>query len=342
MQLSMDRYTGSQKAESRDCLRNRLPIRLLEAGLLSLAAAFILPASPVKAGQVDSEYIQEGGAHLSPSLFVSQPSYQLKIYKADRTAPHTIVYSPNIKENTGLGLSYRGLGASGSWTGASTKLPEVTYGKTKYRDFQFNFYLRKIGIDATYQEYRSFYRDQAPVVLRPDLKMTGYGVNFFYIFSHDRFSFRAAFNLTERQKKSAGSFLLMASVQHLRIDSDSSLLPASVETDFGGLAGFKAGTFTMAGVSPGYAYAFVRGRWYLSPALFAGPAFQWQDYTADGGAGRGSAAGAKANLRLALGFNGEKFFAGSTFIADTSAIRRGEVSIEAATGKGVFLAGYRF
>lgn len=284
------------------------------------------------------------------SFLFSGTNLELKLKKEDSS---TIEYLPNTKNHTGIGVSYLGLGGSVSWRSGPSEKDELIYGKTGYVDYQLSYYSRKIGIDANYQEYSNFYLDNPgqydsswqagdPYPQRTDLNIRYYGTNFYYIFSHRKFSFRAAFNQTERQKKNAGSFLLMTSLSYLDIKSDYSLIPANQEAYFGDLSGFKGGSFIAIGLSPGYAYTFILGKFYATPAFFVGPSYQYQKHKVAGGEKISENAGVKSNIRLAGGYNSDTFFIGFSTVSDITAVKQGDITVESNTVTGKMFIGYKF
>ncbi|MFH1784437.1 MAG: DUF4421 family protein [bacterium] len=309
--------------------------------------------SIVFAGDVDTDYIQQYSRNkLILSLLSSGRDLSLTIKKEGSTSVD-INYLPNTKQHTGIGVSFLGLGGAVSWTGGDTQQDEAIYGKTKYIDYQLSYYGRKIGIDANFQQYSNFYLDKPdqfdaswqttdPYPQRTDLHIRYYGLNTYYIFSSEKFSFKAAFNQTERQKKKAGSFLLMGSVSYLDIKSDRSLIPASKEADFGDLSGFKGGNFLVIGLSPGYAYSFIFSKFYITPSIFVGPSFQQKRYDVATGDKTSESGGFKSNIRLAGGYNSDTFFAGITAVSDITSVKQGEITVESNTTIAKLFMGYKF
>lgn len=102
---------------------------------------------------------------------------------------------------------------------------EKEKGKTKSFDFQTHKYIRKFVFDLFIQKYQGFYNDESKnIEIYPDLRIQNYGLSALYILNNKRYSYKAAFNQSEKQLKSAGSILLGAGIYQTKIESDSSFL----------------------------------------------------------------------------------------------------------------------
>ncbi len=264
-----------------------------------------------------------------------------------------IIYQPNQSLGTGLGLSWRNYGLSYSWAIKPLKDTDE-YGKTVYMDIQFNYYNRKFGFDIFFQRYKGYYLEDTDSyniypggagAIRPDLATTSTGVNFFYIFS-DNFSYKASFNGNERQTKSSGSFLFMASINNININSDYSLIPPDEEQYYGSYAGFKSGNFTSFSISPGYAYTFIFKNWYyVTPSLCMGTGLMKKEYTTSAGNNTEYGSFIKYNFRMAVGYSNDLWFYGLSMMVDgtksMSALGGDGISVNVNSGFLEIYAGYR-
>jgi hypothetical protein len=85
-------------------------------------------------------------------------------------------------------------------------------------DLRLDFYGRVFCFDFYYQHRKGFYLDDPEELgfsgtlkaLSEDMKLSNISASLYYIFSHDKFSAKAASDGSDIQKKSAGSFLLMS------------------------------------------------------------------------------------------------------------------------------------
>lgn len=241
-----------------------------------------------------------------------------------------IVYSPNVKTSWGLEVSYRWFGTGYSFQVKDDPTKDNLMGKTVYQDYQFNITQPHWGLDAYLKNYRGFYLSN-PNGLdsnweagqafphRSDLSLTNIGFNIFYQYS-DRFSLSAAFSQTERQKKSAGSFLFMWSNNFCILNADSSVIPNKQFANYFGMAEIRHGTFITSTLAPGFGGTIKLKNFFFTPVIFLGAGVQQQDYIDHKKYITKYAATLKAATRFALGYNGDRFLIGIQNINDYSII----------------------
>lgn len=251
--------------------------------------------------------------------------------RGEENSSKIIRYVPNTLANWGAGFSWKGLGLSLGFNAPRSDKDENLYGKTEYRDFQLFYYGRRFGVDAHYQKYKGFYLLNSrvlgyntgdPETLRPDLAMTSSGINAFWSF-FEEFSFSAAFDQSERQVRTAWSPLVMVSGNRFTVDSDRSLIPSSQEALYGEFAGYRGGDYTGVAVSPGIACTWIyKNDFFFTAAGFLGAGWMRKEYTTAKGEFSGNEGFSKANLRLALGYNIDSFYAGLLGTWDITASER--------------------
>lgn len=199
---------------------------------------------------------QTGNAYIAPfeqkfSVYASVSSKFLSLsqeYSAKAIQDFSL--QPNTPVNLGLGFSWKNLSISGSY--GFPFMADKTKAKTRSFDFQYHYYARKFLMDVFVQNYRGYNRvfeDNDEVYIEAsDVRITQYGVHGMYIFNNQKYSYKAAYNLSERQLKSAGGFLLGGGIFQSRIRSDSTLVLRDGKNH---LDNFQFG------VSGGYGYTWV-------------------------------------------------------------------------------------
>ncbi|MDD5571134.1 MAG: DUF4421 family protein [Bacteroidales bacterium] len=258
-----------------------------------------------------------------------------------------ISYSPNIVESIGAGFASNFIGLS-----IFTKLPrdeekDLKYGRTEYSNLQVFLYGRRIALEASYQNYQGFYllnapsfdvnwNDSSKYPTIPGMELRNLTINCFYIFSR-KFSLKASFNQTERQLRSAGSFLLMASLNHIYINSDSSLIPKTEKQNYSEFDAFRWGEFYNYEISPGYAYSIILKRFYFTPMLFIGGGYQKQECDIKSK----SEFGYKLGLKYFIGYNGKKFVIGAFGMNDICYANISNAILQFYASKYRFFVGYR-
>lgn len=171
--------------------------------------------------QVDSTYIQPYSHELSIKPHVYRKFTSLTHEIDDN---NEITYIPNSPVSMGLGVTYKNYSLSGGYGFGFMR--DKDKGKTKVLDFQYHYYGRKFIADIFFQQYKGFYTEDEKndvVSIYPDIKVIQYGVFGQYVFNNKKFSYRAAFNQSEKQLKSAGSWQLGGGIYYNEIRSDSTL-----------------------------------------------------------------------------------------------------------------------
>lgn len=237
----------------------------------------------------------------------------------------SLYYQPNSRPLIGVGGNIVDIGF-----GFVVKIPIIfardldIYGETDFFDLQLNFYRNKFALDFHYQNYQGLYlanTRRLPEVIfsekpkRPGLSLEGASLNGVYVFNSDRFSYPAIFNNSERQLKSAGSFLAQVSLKHLALISDSLIIPEAYQSHFSSSSRhLEQGKFNGIAVMPGYSYTFVAKEFYLNLTYVIGPDLQYREIRITNNMNRFWKLESKSNLRVGLGYDNDRFFAGIIYI----------------------------
>jgi hypothetical protein len=263
-------------------------------------------------------------------------------------------YTPNYRYDVGFGVSSR-------WATFITNTGIVFFnnnnnekGVTKYNDFQLNLYGKRYTSDITYQNYRGFYisntgdfehEKNGPFEVRGDVKATLFTNSTYYIFNSKKFSYRNSFAFTEKQLKSAGSFLAGPYYSLFGVRADSSLISTTFQPYFDSLSNIKEGSVQSFGLSAGYIHTFVKQKAYLTISIVPGAGFDQTTYERTNNTNfRGPFNfGTKANLRLGVGYDTGTFFVGVMGVYDYFYNFNGSSSaFNYSTGKAMAYLGYRF
>jgi len=241
-----------------------------------------------------------------------------------------VIYKAKIPSYIGIGLTYKFF-----YLCLSTSLPKSSisidkYGNTKSTSFNLNFQRRHFGLKLFFYNYKFFYLSNPKNFMndwtssrfpkRPDFKTYTFGIYNNFILS-EKFSMNAAFDQSERQTRSAGSFMIMTGNYISHIYNDSTLIPFSSKADFQELYEYKKGTYNTIIIAPGYGYSFIKGGFNFTPVLFAGTGPQLQSNRSTTKRYFRIKLPLFISSRYALGYNGEKYFSCVSFsydINDTS------------------------
>jgi hypothetical protein len=188
----------------------------------------------------DSCYIDTYFNDLIVSLYTGEKSHSLEL--SDLNNPYHLKYFPNGYFNIGAGVNFRSFGLS-----LATKIPifqnsEIKHGETKRFGIQSYIYSSKFAVDLLASYLKGYYLlnsythfstyPKGQDYQRPDISSTNIGLSVNYIFNNTRFSYRAAFKDTEKQKKSAGSLIAGGSIFSYQTRADSSFVPHEIDKHY--------------------------------------------------------------------------------------------------------------
>ena len=264
-----------------------------------------------------------------------------------------IRYKPNPRLHAGVEAAYKRLVLAVAFGVPGTQQPEAQYGATSYLDLRLQLLTRRVGVDVALYNYQGHYMDNPEQVLagwsggpmpqRPDLRHTSLFANGYYVFNHRKYTLRGALLQLEEQKRTAHSFVLLAGYQLLAVHADSSLVPAGARPDYQDLNPLKAAGLMNYAVAPGYAGAFVWGRFHFAPIIFLGPALQHGRWTTEDHSARTDVQlAAKLNLRGALYYRKGRWFTGGSFYYDLVGYNTPHARILASLFHGRMFFGYHF
>ncbi|MBI2259148.1 MAG: DUF4421 family protein [Flavobacteriia bacterium] len=163
------------------------------------------------------------------------------------------------------------------------------YGNTKSRNINLNIQGRTLLWTLFYRDYLGFYlfepqkhypkwhKDSSEYPKLDNLRIFEAGINFGLNFNK-KFSLNAAFAQSERQKKSAGSFLLFVSERYQRIEGDTNMVPFPLIEHYPSTNQFSYGNFISTIFSMGFAYQFVKNKLHFTPLIHAGAGLQYQRF----------------------------------------------------------------
>jgi hypothetical protein len=237
-------------------------------GLLLALLLFLNPS--LKSQDRDTNYIEPYNKMITARGFVSG---KYTIFALDGSqGVRTLQYRPNTRVNMGVGATYRALTLN---LGFGLPNKDDFKGDTRYIDLQTHIYGKKWRYDFFGQFYRGYYvyplgygsADKALYYQRPDLNVQELGISAYHIYNNKKFSYRAAFLQSERQKQSAGSFLLGGGIIYGNTRADSAFVPSLLK-DFYYQDSIRRLQYLEIGPGAGYAYTFVwKEHWFATGSL---------------------------------------------------------------------------
>jgi len=256
-------------------------------------------------------------------IYVNEYSYlSIKNRKIDGAGE--MKYKPNIVGSVGAKMSIKNFTIS-----YVRALPQPEeYGKTDARNFVFNFQKRLFGVQLYWTQYKGVYLDTLDrygifddmyksgvddaYVLRPDIKIDNIGFQMYFTTTKS-FSINAAFEQTERQKKTAGSFLMLVGANYMGVHNDkgNSLILSSQQDYFPKTKDlYNLGALSIK-IAPGIGYSFIIKKYFTVATILDGGLnfqFKWYNLETTNRTHMGPWASFYYQARIALGYNGKRFF----------------------------------
>lgn len=311
--------------------------------------------------QVDTNFIQTFPDKLTISTYLGTSTASLQFIPrplAGDTLQHSMFYQPNLRGGFGLSVSYKIIDFS---LGMRSKLDPATeklYGKTYYKMFSFRLWAtRKVAFELKHQRMHGFsnrnygaydgdtipYSPETPFEPRPDIRIQYYKVRALYQHNPHKFSYRAAFSLSERQRKSKGGLLFNSHLYRMRVAADSSFAPEIIREDYGKYRDLKEVSIWAFGLAPGIGGTLSRGRWFITGVIFVGMDFQHFKYE-EGVDQRHSEwkLSQMLDLRISMGYNNRRFFFAWENTFDYNLLNPTAFRLNTIFGRSFITMGYRF
>lgn len=347
------------------------PLRILVRGVLfSMAILLSLPSTarskkeldPVRKmvrgwSKIDTNYIEPQHYNFA---FMVQGTYNYDMYWLKSGTGQSIMFSPDITMRMGPYFGWRWI-----FLGYTFDLKNIGFGDGK-REFTFSIYSSQIGVDVFYRHTGSDYKirkaemgeDINTEQLR-DVPFDGIdvgitGVNLYYIFNHNRFSYPAAFSQSTVQKLSCGSWMAGLGYTRQSISLDYESLADVVEQGVSPAGSVRLDTalmfqqvkFTDINASVGYGYNWVFAKhWLLGASLSAALAYK---HTGSQGEEKVRDRFSLDNVnldgiaRLGLVYNDNKYYAGFNAIAHMYRYRKSRFEANNIFGSINVYAGFNF
>ncbi len=231
------------------------------------------------------------------------------------------------------------------------------YGTTTHSALNFSFSAYRFRVESSYRNYEGFYYpnsrmydtlrfDSTGVFLQnPSMNIRSLRVKTIFIFNKKHFSYSSAYYNTQRQLKSAGSFLLLNNIYQNLMSTDSSFIPQPAQSlflDYAKMNYFKVSGFS---IGPGYSYNLVLWKTlYANATLTSGVDFQHRTWKTSQGAEPADywKIGFASDFRLALGLNGKRWFFSLTGRYDINKFNSKDIKVATTYFAGDINLGYRF
>lgn len=238
--------------------------------------------------QRDSFFVKSFYEKLIIKPVIGGPNFNLNLTPKGAPDSTRSSYQPNTYGILGIDLAYRAISISLSKKAGQVKDPHV-YGKSKYTSLYARLLVKKWVIEGYYKDFKG-YADlytprynkmlppDKPFIIRNDIRTEYYKIKGIYQFNLNKFSYPAAFFHTERQTKSAIAFMMMYTLDHIKMTADSSFFPYRLHPFYKDLQSMNFLSVSGIGVAPGMGFNIVWRKFFFSGLLFLGTELQYQKY----------------------------------------------------------------
>lgn len=303
-------------------------LRIWTLLLLLLQGCLAQAQTPLGKDQFDTAYVRDYSRIITGRLFFSTKYNKMEL--GSLRASDNLIFRPNNRINTGVGISYRALTLNIGLGLPFLNNDDDIRGHTSYLDAQANIYTKHWATNLFLQRFQGYYVashasselgwvQDTELPTRPDIREANIGVSTVHILNNDRFSYRAAFNQDAWQRHSQGSWLIGGYATYFRLRADSSLVPTRLDAFFPDGLHLKRGSFWDIGLSGGYAHTFVyKEHWFLTGSVVLGGGISVQRAEIDpvGESLRtntNSGLGWHGQFRAGAGYNSAKRYIGLSF-----------------------------
>lgn len=216
----------------------------------------------IKLNTVDTTYISPNKYNLA---FMLEQSSWYEHYRLGSNNGQSLSFAPHINTKLGVYFGWRWI-----FLGVSFDIRDLLgKGKNKAprKEFVFNLYSAKFGVDLYYRKTGSDFKISSyeNFNLHKDYTNTPFngfqsnikGLNAYWIFNHKHFSYPAAYSQSTNQRKSCGSLLAGFSYSQHNISFDYTQLPDEMQQQLSPSLQFHSLRYTDYNLSVGYGYNWV-------------------------------------------------------------------------------------
>lgn len=264
-----------------------------------------------------------------------------------------VAYVPNFVPRIGPRLIYKDVGVVFTFALPQPPTEKRRRGSSQVRGITVNSYWRQNAMDLYVQQLKGFYVSSPFTELSfnkperypqlPDARVLTFGLNWYYVANPERYSLKAAFDLTEFQTRSGGSWVYNPFYNHLAISVGQTFVPGIGNDALRSLPNLASARMDSVGMAFGYGHTFIMGHYFTTVQGALGPAIQYQRIRRNDGEDTGLGGfGAKLNMNISAGWNNEEYVGGAKFLLDTLWGRVGDTQLWSSLVNVQFFFGHRF
>lgn len=260
-------------------------------------------------------------------------------------------FRPDRRLNLGFGLSYKWFAFDLAFNLGIGE--DSQFKNKKFMDISATIFSSKQFISGTYQYYYGYQMSKLSGItseevpsssIRDDIRSVYFELQYIFVLNYDKLSLKSSFIHNERQKKSAGSFCIGASLGLLTIGADSTIIPSEFYSDFDENLHLTDLNSTFANIGFGYMYTLVLKKYfYVTLSFIPGVGINYGDYKTDYRSPYKTSLYLGFKTMNSIGYNGEQVFCGLQFTSDSFKTRIAKKqNVLSGHSKAKIFVGYRF
>lgn len=305
---------------------------------------------------IDTNYVEPQHYNWA---FMIQNTYNYDVYRLSSSYGQEIYLSPDVMFRIGPYFGWRWV-----FLGTTFELKNIgVKGNSLKKEFTLSLYSAQIGVDLYYRRTGNDYKIRRAHFGDNDInrKMENVpfdglnvgitGVNAYYIFNHNRFSYPAAFAQSTCQKISCGSWMAGLGYTHHSLKFDHEKLKELVEEttsqkfEIDSSLMFNRVAYNDFNLSVGYGYNWVFARnWLLGASLSLALAYKWSSGDTDHPADDFSFNNFNVDGvgRLGIVWNNTKWYFGANAIVHSYNYRKSRFAANNVFGSLNIYCGFNF
>lgn len=328
----------------------------------SFYTALLLLFTQTVFAQLDSNYVASYYHRLVLSSYISGRAYDIEIKQTfypgiDSTS--LMRYTAQGNTSWGFGIDWDKISFAYGVKLPSTESDVARKGRSKTRNYALSLNAKKWRLEGSYRDYSGFFDNQTPnfdtsfadttpYYQDPDLRTREFRLKGIYFRNKKkRFSYAAAYSNTQRQLKSAGSFIWEGNIYRETVSSSRSIIdPLINDTIYGQYNDINKLKIFGITMGPGFSYNLViLKRLFVNATLAYGFGLQIRHtYALDGNP---DIVDAKFNWntsdgRFSVGYNGKNFFIYGFGTGDWTIYQISKIHFQKKLGYAGIKLGYRF
>jgi hypothetical protein len=267
---------------------------------------------------------------ISPIIGLGQESLDVEVKNFEAGSSKSFKFEPNIAGIFKIGISAFGFSLGYSLRGSEKDIDQ-SKPKTDMTEIQLGYNSPNWGVDGYYQTYKGFFTDGTDSTQNfPDLEFKHYGFISRYAINDSEFSTGGLLDQSYPVTKSSLKYYLVGGLSQDQMNSEVSLMQmenAGLDPAFEDLRRLRSFVVKLGAGAGGY--YVTESHFFIGGLLDLLSSYANYEFESTTGHTTMSDSTTSADLKLGVGYSGQKYKSGLSFSADVTSLKtpgRAEVS----------------